>query len=134
MSGRRVLVCDDDDEVRALLVDVLALRAYKIIQARSGRDALEQTRRHDGPIHLLVTDLVMPGLDGYELCHLLRQNPDTSRVPIVMLSGKDGFFSKVRGRMAGSTEYITKPCKPEKLVRVLARYCPPVPEAAPAPR
>jgi twitching motility two-component system response regulator PilG len=65
----------------------------------------------------------MPGMDGYQLCRLLRQNADTTNIPIILLSGKDGFFSKVRGRMAGSTEYITKPFQPEGLLRVVERYC-----------
>src|SRR5262249_2234680 len=68
-----VIVCDDDDDVRALLVDVLSFRAYTIIQARTGRDALEQARRHAGPIHLLVTDLVMPEMGGIELATELRK-------------------------------------------------------------
>ncbi len=65
----------------------------------------------------------MPRLDGYQLCKLVRSNSATKDVPVVMLSGKDGFFDKVRGRMAGSTAYITKPFEPEALIKIVDEHC-----------
>jgi twitching motility two-component system response regulator PilG len=72
---------------------------------------------------LILLDVTMPRLDGFQLCKLIRQNPTTKQVPVVMISGKDGFFDKVRGRMAGSTAYITKPFGPETLLQTVENYC-----------
>ncbi len=64
----------------------------------------------------------MPRMDGYEVCKQIRANPASRNVPVVMISGKDGFFDKVRGRMAGTTGYITKPFGPETLMKALETY------------
>jgi twitching motility two-component system response regulator PilG len=61
-------------------------------------------------------------MDGYQLCKLIKANHDTAHIPVVMLSGKDGFFDKIRGRMAGSTKYVTKPFKPDALLEVVQKY------------
>lgn len=105
---------------------------YQVRTAGNGYEAIDVLRDWGLPA-LILLDIAMPGMDGYQLCKLLRQNADTSRLPIVMLSGKDGFFNKVRGRIAGSTEYITKPFEPEDLARVLNKFCPlPAPVAGAA--
>jgi twitching motility two-component system response regulator PilG len=72
---------------------------------------------------LILLDITMPRLDGYQVCKLVRGNAATKNVPVVMISGKDGFFDKVRGRMAGSTAYITKPFGPETLIKTVETYC-----------
>jgi twitching motility two-component system response regulator PilG len=71
---------------------------------------------------LILLDITMPRMDGYQVCKLIRGNPTTKDVPIVMISGKDGFFDKVRGRMAGATGYITKPFGPETLMKAVEHY------------
>ena len=72
--------------------------------------------------HLVLLDISMPKLDGYQVCKMIRSNEKTKDVPVVMISGKDGFFDKVRGRMAGTTDYITKPFGPETLMKALGTY------------
>jgi twitching motility two-component system response regulator PilG len=71
---------------------------------------------------LVLLDITMPKMDGYEVCRQIRSNPESKDIPVVMISGKDGFFDKVRGRMAGTTAYITKPFGPETLMKALETY------------
>jgi twitching motility two-component system response regulator PilG len=127
---KTILVVDDSPTIRKLVALTVERRGF---QARAAADAYEaiDVIRNRGIPDLILLDISMPGMDGYQLCKLLRQNADTARLPIVMLSGKDGFFSKVRGRLAGSTAYVTKPFEPEGLLRVVEQYC--LPEAAPVP-
>ena len=66
----------------------------------------------------------MPGLDGFGVCTLLREKPETAKVPIVFLTGKDGFFNKLRGKWAGAAEYLTKPFQPKALVDVVQKIVP----------
>jgi twitching motility two-component system response regulator PilG len=117
-----VLVVDDSPTIRKLVAMTMEKNGYQVVVAADGYEAVDRIRDRGVPA-LILLDITMPGMDGYQLCKLLRQNRDTAKVPIVMLSGKDGFFSKIRGRMAGSTEYITKPFQPETLVKVVAKYC-----------
>jgi twitching motility two-component system response regulator PilG len=120
---RNVLVVDDSPTIRKLVALTLERGGCQVHAAAGGYEAIDVLRERGVP-DLIFLDVSMPGMDGYQLCRLLRQNPDTSRLPIIMLSGKDGFFSKVRGRMCGSTEYLTKPFEPENLLRVVEKYCP----------
>jgi twitching motility two-component system response regulator PilG len=126
---KTVLVVDDSPTIRKLVSITLERRGFQTRAAADGYEAIDVLRDRGVP-DLILLDVAMPGMDGYQLCKLLRQNADTAAVPIVMLSGKDGFFSKVRGRIAGSTEYLTKPFQPERLLRVVERHCSP---AGPAP-
>ncbi|HKX84194.1 MAG TPA: response regulator, partial [Pyrinomonadaceae bacterium] len=71
---------------------------------------------------LVLLDINMPKMDGYQVCKLIRSNHATQNVPVVMISGKDGFFDKVRGRMAGTTGYMTKPFGPESLMKAVEAY------------
>jgi twitching motility two-component system response regulator PilG len=126
---KTVLVVDDSPTIRKLVSLTVERRGFQARTAADGYEAIDVIRDHGVP-DLILLDISMPGMDGYQLCKLLRQNADTAALPIVMLSGKDGFFNKVRGRMAGSTAYITKPFEPEGLLRVVEEYC--TPEAVPA--
>jgi len=120
---KTILVVDDSPTIRKLVSMIVERQGYQARTAADGYQAIDALRVWGIP-DLILLDIAMPGMDGYQLCKLMRQNADTSRIPIVMLSGKDGFFNKVRGRIAGSTEYITKPFENESLVRVLDKYCP----------
>ncbi len=119
-QGPLILVVDDSPTVRKLITTKLERSGYRVIQAVDGLDALEK-------INLAVPDLVllditMPKLDGYEVCKRIRSNEATKNIPVVMISGKDGFFDKVRGRMVGSSGYITKPFGPETLMKTVESY------------
>jgi twitching motility two-component system response regulator PilG len=115
-----VLVVDDSPTVRKLVTITLEKRDYRVIPAGDGLEALAKIS--DGLPDLILLDITMPRMDGYQLCKIIKSNPGTKHVPVVMLSGKDGFFDKVRGRMAGSTEYITKPFKPDALVETVEKH------------
>jgi twitching motility two-component system response regulator PilG len=121
---KTVLVVDDSPTIRKLVALTVERHGYQARLAGDAYEAIDQLRDHGVP-DLILLDITMPGMDGYQLCKLLRQNTETATLPIIMLSGKDGFFSKVRGRMCGSTEYMTKPFDPEGLLRVVEKYCAP---------
>lgn len=113
-----VLVCDDDDDVRKLVVEVLRLRAYTILTARNGEHALEVVRKHGGPIHLLVSDLAMPGMGGLELGARLRERDESMRVLFISGygNGTDGLSA---GREPG-VHFLPKPFLPGDLTRAVA--------------
>jgi PAS domain S-box-containing protein len=112
-----VLVCDDDDNVRRLLVDVLGLRAYRILQARNGQEALDVVARHDGTIHLLVTDLVMPGLAGTALAAELRRRRPALRVLYVSGYAEDAWL--LSGPLGPDTQFLAKPFLPGDLTQAV---------------
>jgi twitching motility two-component system response regulator PilG len=118
---RSVLIVDDSPTVRKLVTMTLQGKGYRVLEAADGYEAAR--RITEGLPNLVLLDITMPGPDGYEVCKLFKGNPDTARIPIVMLSGKDGFFDKIRGRLAGSTAYITKPFKPEQVLQIVDKYC-----------
>lgn len=116
-----VLIVDDSPTVRKIVELKLGNRGYHVVSAVDGMDGLVKLGEQQPDLILL--DVTMPRLDGYQLCKQIKSNVDTKHIPVVMLSGKDGFFDKVRGRMAGSTAYITKPFDPETLIRTVEEYC-----------
>jgi CheY-like chemotaxis protein len=128
-KGRTILVVDDSATVRKLISGKLEKSGHTVVCAVDGVEALANIRAKLPDLVLL--DITMPKMDGYEVCRQIRSNPDSKDIPVVMISGKDGFFDKVRGRMAGTTAYITKPFGPETLMKALETYL--VPEGADAP-
>ena len=116
----RILVVDDSPTIRKLVSLTLENHGYRVIAAASGLEAL--AKLNDGLPSLILLDITMPGMDGYQLCKIIKGNQETESIPVVMLTGKDGFFDKVKGRMAGSTDYITKPFDPEALLRAVERH------------
>jgi len=127
-KGKTILVVDDSATVRKLISGKLEKSGHNVVSASDGVEALE--RMSEQVPDLVLLDITMPRMDGYEVCKQIRANPACSHVPVVMISGKDGFFDKVRGRMAGTTGYVTKPFGPETLMRALETYLLP---DAPAP-
>jgi twitching motility two-component system response regulator PilG len=119
-TGRKILIVDDSATVRKLISSKLEKSGHEVVSAVDGIDALEKIKEFLPDLILL--DIMMPQLDGYQVCKLIRSNELTKDVPIVMISGKDGFFDKVRGRMAGTTGYITKPFGPETLMKAVETY------------
>lgn len=116
-----ILVVDDSPTIRKVVARALADYDYRIVEAADGAAGLEAVRKESPDLVLL--DVTMPGLDGYQVCRSLRANPATVNLPVVMLSGKDGLFDKLRGRMVGATEYLTKPFVPDVLVQVVEKHC-----------
>lgn len=115
-----ILVVDDSPTVRKLISGKLEKSGHTVVLAVDGMDALSKIS--EVVPDLILLDITMPRMDGYQVCKLIRSNNSTKDVPVVMISGKDGFFDKVRGRMAGSTGYITKPFGPDTLMRTIDAY------------
>ncbi len=116
----KILVVDDSPTVRKLISSKLEKCGHEVICAVDGVDALEKI--NDLVPDLILLDITMPRMDGYQVCKLIRSNDMTREVPVVMISGKDGFFDKVRGKMAGTSGYITKPFGPETLMKTVEAY------------
>jgi CheY-like chemotaxis protein len=119
-GGKVILIVDDSPTIRKLISIKLEKSGYKVMQANDGIEALAIIKKVVPDLILL--DITMPNLDGYQVCKMIRSNESTKDVPVVIISGKDGFFDKVRGQMAGSTGYITKPFGPETLMSVIKTY------------
>lgn len=115
-----VLVVDDSATVRKLIVGKLEKSGYNVFSASDGIEALEMLKTITPDLILL--DITMPRMDGYQVCKVIRGMESTKDTPVIMISGKDGFFDKVRGRMAGTTGYITKPFGPETLMKAIESY------------
>jgi CheY-like chemotaxis protein len=118
--GKTILVVDDSATVRKLISGKLEKSGHHVVCAEDGLEALE--RLEASMPDLVLLDIAMPKMDGYEVCKQIRLNPAAKDLPIVMISGKDGFFDKVRGRMAGTTGYVTKPFGPETLMKAIETY------------
>jgi twitching motility two-component system response regulator PilG len=119
-QGLKILVVDDSPTVRKLISGKLEKCGHEAICAVDGMDALAKI--NEVIPDLVLLDITMPRMDGYQVCKLIRSNDATKDVPVVMISGKDGFFDKVRGRMAGTSNYITKPFGPETLMKAVNEY------------
>ena len=106
-ATRRVLIVDDSETIRRSAEIFLRMTGLEVILANDGFDALAKIC--DFNPDLILVDIMMPRLDGYQLCQIVRQHPAYAKTPVVMLSSKDGVFDRARGRIAGSDEYLTKP-------------------------
>jgi twitching motility two-component system response regulator PilG len=120
---KRILIVDDSSTIRKLISMTMERNGYDTMEAGDGSEALDRIRI-DGVPDLVILDIVMPGMDGFALCKTLRNEQLTEKVPIIILSGKDGYFNKMRARMAGANLYLTKPFQPEALLQVVQQYCP----------
>jgi twitching motility two-component system response regulator PilG len=118
--GAKVLVIDDSNTIRRSAEIFLRQGGHEVVLAEDGFDALAKVNDHDP--ELIFCDILMPRLDGYQTCAIIKRNPRFSRVPVIMLSSKDGLFDKARGRMVGSEEYLTKPFTKEQLLRAVEAF------------
>lgn len=118
---RTVLVVDDSPTVLKLVGMALERQGHGVLVAANPLQAL--ARLDEAVPDLILLDITMPHMDGFQLCKLVKANPLTSQVPVVMLSGKDGLWDKVRGRLAGAADHIAKPFDPAALVQAVERHC-----------
>lgn len=116
-SGLKVLVIDDSNTIRRSAEIFLKQGGHEVLLSEDGFDALSKV--NDFQPDLIFCDILMPRLDGYQTCAIIKRNAKFSSVPIVMLSSKDGVFDKARGRMAGSQDYLTKPFTKDQLLQVV---------------
>lgn len=116
----KVLVIDDSNTIRRSAELFLREAGYDVILAEDGFDALAKISDHRPRV--IFVDIMMPRLDGYQTCALIKRNPALKSTPVIMLSSKDGVFDRARGRLAGSDRYLTKPFTREALVDVVNEY------------
>ncbi|MBK7501267.1 MAG: response regulator [Polaromonas sp.] len=116
----KILVIDDSKTVRQSAELFLKQGGHEVVLAEDGFDALSKVSDHQPD--LIFCDIVMPRLDGYQTCAIIRRNPVYSGIPIVMLSSKDGVFDKARGRMVGAQQYLTKPFEKAGLLNSVQQF------------
>jgi twitching motility two-component system response regulator PilG len=116
----KVLVIDDSKTIRRSAELFLREAGYDVILAEDGFDALSKIT--DNEPHVIFVDIMMPRLDGYQTCALIKQNPRLKSTPVIMLSSKDGVFDRARGRLAGSDRYLTKPFTKEGLIEAVTDF------------
>ena len=115
-----ILAVDDSKTVQKMISTVLEKEAYRVIQAEDGLGAI--AKLDEAMPNLILLDITMPRMDGYQVCKVITGNDATKHIPVIMLSGKDGFFDKVRGKMVGASNYITKPFDPAELARTIGKF------------
>jgi len=116
----KVLVIDDSNTIRRSAELFLRQAGYEVILAEDGFDALSKITDYEP--HVIFVDIMMPRLDGYQTCALIKQNPRLKSTPVIMLSSKDGVFDRARGRLAGSDRYLTKPFTKQGLIEAVSEY------------
>ena len=115
-----VLVVDDSPTIRKIVEVTLRRERIRVLGVGDGLSALAAVA--DKQPQLVLLDITLPGMDGYQICQAIKQRPVSKHIPVVLLSGRDGFFDKVRGKLAGSTQYVTKPFDPAQLVKTVNRH------------
>ncbi len=116
----RVLVIDDSNTIRRSAEIFLKQGGHDVMLAEDGFDALAKV--NDYQPQLIFCDILMPRLDGYQTCAIIKRNAKYSGVPVVMLSSKDGVFDKARGRMVGAQDYLTKPFTKDQLLQAVRQF------------
>ena len=124
----KILVIDDSNTIRRSAEMYLRQAGYDVILAEDGFDALAKISDHQPRV--IFVDIMMPRLDGYQTCALIKQNPHLKATPVIMLSSKDGVFDRARGRLAGSDRYLTKPFTREALIETVQEYVSASPETS----
>jgi twitching motility two-component system response regulator PilG len=113
-NGVKVMVIDDSQTIRRTAETLLTKEGYTVVTAADGFEALAKVADHQPDI--IFIDIMMPRLDGYQACALIKSNSRYKQTPVIMLSSKDGLFDRARGRIVGSDEYLTKPFTRDELL------------------
>lgn len=120
LAGLKVMVIDDSNTIRRSAEIFLKQAGCEVVLAEDGFDALSKIA--DCHPDLIFVDVMMPRLDGYQTCALIKKNLHFKSTPVVMLSSKDGLFDRARGRMVGSDEYLTKPFTKDSLLQAVGQH------------
>ena len=120
LTGVKVMVIDDSNTIRRSAEIFLVQAGCQVILAEDGFDALSKIADHVPDI--VFCDIMMPRLDGYQTCALIKKSAKFSATPVIMLSSKDGLFDRARGRMVGSDEYLTKPFTKDSLLKTVGAH------------
>jgi twitching motility two-component system response regulator PilG len=120
LQGLKILVVDDSKTIRRTAETLLAKQGCEVFTAVDGFDALAKIADHKPDI--IFVDIMMPRLDGYQTCSLIKHNKVFKDTPVIMLSSKDGLFDRARGRLVGSEQYLTKPFTKDELIGAIATH------------
>ena len=120
LAGIKVMVIDDSNTIRRSAEIFLVQSGCEVILAEDGFDAMAKITDHQPDV--IFVDIMMPRLDGYQTCMLIKKNQRFKNTPVIMLSSKDGLFDRVRGRMVGSDEYLTKPFTKDSLLQAVKKH------------
>lgn len=120
LDGLKVMVIDDSKTIRRTAETLLKKEGCDVVTATDGFEALSKITDHQPSI--IFVDIMMPRLDGYQTCALIKNNRVFRTTPVVMLSSKDGLFDKARGRIVGSEQYLTKPFTRDELLGAIRRH------------
>ena len=118
LNGLKILVVDDSKTIRRTAETLLTKEGCQVFTAIDGFDALSKIADHQPD--LIFVDIMMPRLDGYETCSLIKHNKTFRDTPVIMLSSKDGLFDRARGRIVGSEQYLTKPFTKDELLGAIS--------------
>lgn len=118
-NGVKVMVVDDSKTIRRTAETLLRKEGFEVITATDGFDALSKIA--DNKPAIIFVDIMMPRLDGYQTCALIKNNNEFKSTPVVMLSSKDGLFDKAKGRIVGSDQYLTKPFSRDELIGAIEK-------------
>jgi len=118
LNGLKILVIDDSKTIRRTAETLLSKEGCQVFTAIDGFDALSKIADHQPD--LIFVDIMMPRLDGYETCSLIKHNKTFKKTPVIMLSSKDGLFDRARGRIVGSEQYLTKPFTKDELLGAIS--------------
>ena len=120
LNGIKVMVIDDSKTIRRTAETLLRKEGCEVVTATDGFEALSKIS--DQQPQIIFVDIMMPRLDGYQTCALIKNNQMFKSTPVIMLSSKDGLFDKARGRIVGSEQYLTKPFTREELLGAIRRH------------
>ncbi|MFZ2752747.1 MAG: response regulator [Lysobacteraceae bacterium] len=120
LHGLRVMVIDDSKTIRRTAETLLKREGAEVVTATDGFEALAKIA--DQHPQIIFVDIMMPRLDGYQTCALIKNNQVFKHTPVIMLSSKDGLFDKARGRIVGSEQYLTKPFTREELIEAIRKH------------
>jgi twitching motility two-component system response regulator PilG len=120
LAGLKILVIDDSKTIRRTAETLLAKEGCEVFTAVDGFDALSKIADHRPDI--IFVDIMMPRLDGYQTCSLIKHNRVFKDTPVIMLSSKDGLFDRARGRLVGSEQYLTKPFTKDELLGAIQSH------------
>ena len=120
VSGLKVMVIDDSKTIRRTAESLLKKAGCDVVTATDGFEALSKITEHHPDI--IFVDIMMPRLDGYQTCALIKNNKDFKQTPVIMLSSKDGLFDRARGRIVGSEQYLTKPFTRDELLGAIKKH------------
>ena len=121
-SSTTIMIVDDSKTIRRTAETLLQREGFSVVTAEDGFEALAKIAALKPDI--IFVDIMMPRLDGYQTCALIKNNPEFKNTPVIMLSSKDGLFDKAKGRIVGSDQYVTKPFSKVEILEAVQSYIP----------